>query len=129
MVRNENMGHWCGYAGVKPEHPFFGKTYQDLHLYAPGGLTYTNSCNDRVCHKPAPGEPDNIWWLGFDCAHGGDQMPKSLLLNELLVGLGRPILDEYCLASREEHYWTFEEVKEAVKHLAEQVWTINQKAS
>lgn len=28
-----------------------------------------------ICHVPAPGEPDDIWWFGFDCAHAGDRMP------------------------------------------------------
>lgn len=29
-----------------------------------------------ICHIPAPGEPDNVWWFGFDCAHSGDYSPK-----------------------------------------------------
>jgi len=29
----------------------------------------------HVCHKPDPGEPDNVWWFGFDCAHAFDKMP------------------------------------------------------
>lgn len=28
-----------------------------------------------VCHKVEPGESDNIWWLGFDCAHAWDFIP------------------------------------------------------
>jgi hypothetical protein len=28
-----------------------------------------------ICHLPAPGEPDHVWWLGFDCAHAGDFSP------------------------------------------------------
>jgi len=29
----------------------------------------------RVCHIPEPGEPDNVWWFGFDCAHAFDFCP------------------------------------------------------
>lgn len=29
-----------------------------------------------ICHLPEPGEPDNVWWFGFDCAHSGDLAPK-----------------------------------------------------
>lgn len=28
-----------------------------------------------ICHIPAPGEPDDVWWFGFDCAHAGDASP------------------------------------------------------
>lgn len=29
-----------------------------------------------ICHIPAPGEPDHVWWFGFDCAHAGDFIPS-----------------------------------------------------
>lgn len=29
-----------------------------------------------ICHITGEGEPDNIWWFGFDCAHAGDFCPK-----------------------------------------------------
>lgn len=29
----------------------------------------------RICHVPAAGRPDNVWWFGFDCAHAGDLCP------------------------------------------------------
>ncbi len=29
-----------------------------------------------ICHLPAPGEPDSVWWFGFDCAHAGDFNPS-----------------------------------------------------
>lgn len=29
-----------------------------------------------ICHVAAPGEPDPIWWFGFDCAHSGDLSPS-----------------------------------------------------
>lgn len=34
-----------------------------------------------ICHVAEPGEPDCVWWLGFDMAHLGDLMPgvKALL--------------------------------------------------
>lgn len=28
-----------------------------------------------ICHLPEPGEPDGVWWFGFDCAHSGDLSP------------------------------------------------------
>jgi hypothetical protein len=29
-----------------------------------------------ICHVAASGEPDPVWWLGFDCAHSGDLSPS-----------------------------------------------------
>jgi hypothetical protein len=45
------------------------------------GLNSYEAWSDRaharhVCHLPSPGEPDNVWWLGFDCAHLGDVCPS-----------------------------------------------------
>lgn len=29
----------------------------------------------NICHVPAEGEPDDVWWFGFDCSHAGDVAP------------------------------------------------------
>lgn len=36
-------------------------------------VAYTLS--HSICHTPEPGEPDMMWWFGFDCAHSGDVSP------------------------------------------------------
>ena len=76
-VRHPTNGHWCGYAGVTEGHPLFGKDYDTLTIRVYGGLTYSALCdsNGLICHIPAPGEPDHVWWFGFDCAHSGDISP------------------------------------------------------
>lgn len=28
-----------------------------------------------ICHRPDPGEPDDVWWFGFDCGHAFDASP------------------------------------------------------
>jgi hypothetical protein len=90
------MGALCGYAGVMPGHPFYGKGYNDCtqaspcgdpfycehavssRLWVHGGLTYADACDPggRICHEPPPGE-EEVWWFGFDTAHGGDHCPKA----------------------------------------------------
>ena len=74
-------GSWCGYVGVSNNHPAFEKDYDDVDVHVHGGLTYADHCqtgqpeSHAICHVPEPGQPDNVWWLGFDCAHAFDLMP------------------------------------------------------
>lgn len=81
------MGSWCGYVGVPEGHPLHGRkawgtgatdeqhhaAVDDLEVH--GGITYAEACAGNICHVPAPGEPDHVWWFGFDCAHAGDVSP------------------------------------------------------
>lgn len=75
------LGNWCGYVGLPPGHKLYGVGYDDVYDILPelsvhGGLTYSEHCQGPVCHVPKPGEPDEAWWLGFDCCHGGDYSPS-----------------------------------------------------
>jgi hypothetical protein len=76
-VRHGSLGHWCGYVAVPPGHSAHGKSYDDVEVEVHGGLTYANLCSGRVCHIPKPGEPDDVFWLGFDCAHCDDLSPGT----------------------------------------------------
>lgn len=74
VVRNK-LGALCGYVGAPPGHPWHrlpgsSDALEDVDVH--GGVTFANSCHPPICHTPAPGEPDDVWWIGFDCAHCGD---------------------------------------------------------
>jgi hypothetical protein len=80
-VRNP-VGCWCGYVAVSEAHPWFEKHYTDklVQIDCHNELTFSNFCvhNDKehgICHMPDQGEPERVWWFGFDCAHSGDLMP------------------------------------------------------
>jgi hypothetical protein len=75
LAKRNHMGAWCGYVAVNPDHALHSKGYDDVDVEVHGGLTYASECAGSICHVPRPGEPDNVWWFGFDCAHGGDYMP------------------------------------------------------
>ncbi|GBQ39043.1 hypothetical protein [Komagataeibacter europaeus] len=84
IKRNPELGILCGYVGIPPQHPLYGLTYDDMpdavHEAAHGGLTFTGGCSHgdeatSICHIPDDGEPDTVWWLGFDCGHWGDLKP------------------------------------------------------
>lgn len=83
-------GHWCGYVGVPPGHPWHGQRLDDAGLDGPdidvhGGITYAEPCAGEICHVPEPGESDDVWWLGFDACHAGDLQPST---RKLLRDLG-----------------------------------------
>lgn len=75
LMHRNRMGAWCGYVGVGPGHPWHGKDDGDINAEVHGGITYADACAGHICHVPEPGEPEHLWWLGFDCAHGGDLIP------------------------------------------------------
>lgn len=74
LLRNP-FGAWCGYAAVPPGHPLHGTDADDAELDVHGGVTYADRCQSPICHVPKPGEPDDVWWFGFDCAHFRDLVP------------------------------------------------------
>ncbi len=78
-VRNR-MGAWCGYVGLPPGYWRYGVAYDHLPLDAHGGLTFSGRCHGHICHEPEPGEPEHVWWLGFDCLHFRDTAPGMLAL-------------------------------------------------
>jgi hypothetical protein len=64
-----------------------------------GGLTFAGGCQPGdpargICHVPAAGEPDQVWWLGFDAGHYRDSAPAiRALLRDLPPVL--PALDQW----------------------------------
>jgi hypothetical protein len=112
--RVESHGGLCGYVAVPPGHPWHGVDFErDSREDGPtvhGGVTYADRCTGPVCHVPAPGEPDDVWWIGFDCAHAGDISPALNKHHDMRWGV---------LAIGEE-YRTVEYVRAECTRLAEQ---------
>src|ERR1700742_75959 len=76
-------GALCGYVGVAEGQQYFGVEYDAVHAEVHGGLTFAGFCqagheSEGVCHVPDDGEPEHVYWLGFDCAHAGDVSPGYL---------------------------------------------------
>jgi len=88
IVRN-HLGALCGYVGVTQGHCYFGVNHKDVAVAVHGGLSFSDHCQiegdeaQRVCHIPGPGESDQVWWLGFDCAHGFDYTPAFDLWHDI----------------------------------------------
>lgn len=88
-VRHPTGGHWCGYVGVAPGHPYHGTAYEALgtvDLDAHGGVNFASDCQPSeteatgICHVPDPGEPEHVWWFGFDCHHCWDFGPYDVAM-------------------------------------------------
>lgn len=101
LIVRASAGVLCGYVGVPESHPWHGRTYSapigectaecteedhyghciDSRIRVHGGLTFSDACEPGaheargICHIPAPGEPDHVWWFGFDCGHHRDLSP------------------------------------------------------
>jgi hypothetical protein len=76
-LRHPDHGHWCGYVGVPREHPLYGSKWEDgLPLDCHGGVNYAAPCDGSdICHVPAAGMPDDVWWFGSDFGHIRDLSP------------------------------------------------------
>lgn len=79
ILRNQ-MGAWCGYVAVPPGHPWHGAHPLDVPADVHGGISYCATCTARICHVPAPGESDDVWWVGFACVHASDFLPALAVL-------------------------------------------------
>lgn len=81
LAKRGPLGAWCGYVGVPPGHRWHGVSYNDVEVMVHCGLTYSEGCTgdppSGICHIARDGEPDEVWWLGFDCAHGSDAIPSG----------------------------------------------------
>lgn len=119
-VRQAHSGHWCGYVGVHSEHPLRGRSYDDEAVYSlevHGGITFAGGCSPgdeatSVCHVPEPGEPDDVWWLGFDCMHAWDLSPA--------MAARYPDLQD-----AETRYKTLGFVRDECAHLASQLAAVH----
>lgn len=102
IVRSPSSGSLCGYVGVPETHKAFELHY-DAELVrginVHGGLTFSNHCTKggaeetHICHVPAPGESDNVWWFGFDCAHYRDICP-GMVATLRSIGIDQDRSDE-----------------------------------
>ena len=118
IVRNR-LGSLCGYVGVDEGHPLF-QSHDTDHLDVHGRVTFHGMCIDgpegeMICHIPDDGEPDHVWWIGFDCGHFMDVSPAMLLRErELFPGVPFPEFPE-------QRYKTLEYVKDEIAQLAQQI--------
>lgn len=82
-----------GYLAISKNHPLYGMDYNDIPYFdVNGGLTYANMITSMYNHHPEVMEkykiPKDLWVIGFDTNHYGDNMSRwpdeQSVLNETL---------------------------------------------
>jgi hypothetical protein len=111
---------------VRSDHKRCAAAYELNHspesvLRVHGGLTYSGKCQGAICHMPKPGQPDNVWWFGFDCSHAGDLAPRMVALTKSLnLKFKMPKPAEWAMRDWEK-YRNMAYAKAETEHLAEQL--------
>lgn len=91
-------GYANGYVAVPPEHPYFGKDYDDIDAVVHGGITFAedsdtvkkhwDNLSDDIEFLDGATEIPNGWYIfGFDTLHFGDSLetcPKEYCVEETL---------------------------------------------
>ena len=100
----------------------------DLVIDVHGGLTYADRCQGNICHVPKPGEPDDVWWFGFDCGHAGDFAPAiDATLRTIGARDETPYDHAAAIAAQDWHvevYRTLDYVQAETNKLADQLAAI-----
>lgn len=108
LALRHDWGHWLGYLGVPPSHPWSEKAKQDLPgIKCHGGITFTGRSLGKtrwtLCVEGGFRD-SGIWWIGFDCFHSGDYAPAP----------------SYAHSQRHDHYRTEQFVLTEIRGLMDQ---------
>jgi hypothetical protein len=72
-LRHLLHGHWSGYVAVTPSHPFHRLDAFDCRVAQLEVHWHIN-----YAAPSTEGEPEHLWWFGFDCGHWNDQRPGQI---------------------------------------------------
>ncbi len=83
LIIRDDDGHFYGYVGVPPNHPYYQKGHEDVNLYAHGGMNFSGTLQleesqpeeNQSGESASENANKTIWWFGFHCGHTGDLRP------------------------------------------------------
>jgi len=117
VVLGVSAGHRCGYISVSEPSEYMLEDAYSLDFDVHGGITYGSSSNEYPIQSD-----EEIFWLGFDCAHYMDAKDMNLLKE-----LASPDQYDYALEMelkfpmRDQVVRTTDYVEEQLKSLADQI--------
>jgi len=97
MYPEYRLFHLCGYVLLTKEDRCYGKEYDTIPYTVHGGFTYSS----HRLHN----QPEEWWWIGFDCAHACDISLPYQLNSELSSAV----------------YRTMDYVEDELKQLVDQI--------
>ncbi|MFM5887943.1 MAG: hypothetical protein ACKOQS_06580 [Dolichospermum sp.] len=85
LIVRQDGGWLCGYVGIPPTHPYYGKDMEDKELkeiYTDKKINFSEVSQQiddprAVNHQLLPTDK-NYWWIGFDCCHYDDVFPRII---------------------------------------------------
>jgi hypothetical protein len=85
LITRQDIGFLCGYVGIPPTHPYYGKDIKDKELKeipTDKGINFSEPSYQiddprAVCHQLLT-KTDDYWWIGFDCCHSDDAFPRII---------------------------------------------------
>jgi len=85
LITRQNESWLCGYVGIPPSHPYYGKDREDKELKEISihkSITFSEASHQSddpraVNHQLLPTDK-NYWWIGFDCCHSKDVFPMII---------------------------------------------------
>jgi len=109
LLRQAEMGAWCGYAGVPPGHPLYGKTASKINriVHVHCGVNFAEHAKTTYTLDPAF---KDCWFFGFDAAHAN----QDLIPQYIQMGLQGLIKDTV--------YRDFRYMREQAEILAQGLW-------
>ena len=113
VTQAHEHGHLCGYVRVPPEHPFYGKDYDDI------GLSTEHFSVNFSEPEPCAHEDGQGWWLGFDCAQSLFTLDPEADISWLDPEARRLLFKE--IPGIPRHYWRQPEVEAEVQKLSEEL--------
>jgi hypothetical protein len=113
LIVRQGGGWLCGYVGIPPTHPYYGKDLEDKELkeiYTDKKINFSEASQQiddprAVNHQLLPTDK-NYWWIGFDCCHYDDVFPRII---------------QFYNFSSDTSYKNIEYVKTQVEFLARQL--------
>lgn len=142
IIRHPLSGNLCGYVAVPPGNTFHGLDRNEAALRGidvHDNITYAAPCmavdeipdgaqespwfhpDLLVCHVPEPGEPDDVWWLGFAASRHDDIQPGYDARLRQQVG-GDELLTRMNTGKCRRRYRNLDYMRGECTRLAAQLW-------
>lgn len=80
LLRNSNLGNWCGYVKLPLGSTHTYDEIESWNLEVHGEVSYVGDINTNILPEVrSPEFNEGGLWVGFDCAHWKDLIPSDII--------------------------------------------------